>query len=1232
MLPSGHPSGPSYSSKSVAGAAVGADPVTFAADTPSLECQDHADLIPPCPKFSIRDYVLDSRSKGIKRSWPFHPQSLELCLNCDVKDVLPPFEPPGLIRSRFSYTCIHFEQSAMCSEVDASAGLVKIKDASSSHVNTTAINFQSCRSVDESLGPSQYTPKEEGKTATEEGRNTNEPSHTTEFIQADQQDKVCTKAMRRIGVAVPSCRLKNLGSSHETSEKKCNLIVRSGSVTNIRQRKDVSSNSSSVSDPKAWKTCPVCEVFSSTSNTTLNAHIDQCLYAESNTELVVETVIVKPKVKQRKKQLMVEIYKTALPYTLEDLDRRNGTNWAIESSLRTSNKEVCTKKRSPEVVPFEARDDERDRDVYVDSNGIKIRILSKCSDAPLVFRDKLSLKKVAKHETGKSISMTKTFLESKTFRNEKFKVHGKKFNRLNHFNSQDQAYPDGDMHDDTSEEEPAMHTRKPAESTSCGGLETIKQRVCSKRVDIAKNFSRKLDSKASDSTQAFSPKSPEEMAITLEASDDDRGNGSSKLLGSIPRWSSNNLSSSSVMPKVPRSAAALAKRKIKEIGRREAYKSDNYDKARNSTLLKSSGVHRLSISNTRPSYDPNRVASTSKVLRKHRSVPRARKREFSPFISGLVHGFGQQHELDHRHVNKKFGVTNNDTPKKVVKRTQEDTADNGVSYGIDVSALGQGNDQYDVAQQTTDTNMDFEGEEPATRVQYASASRNTHEDCCSVISSGSLSPENSNTDDDVLAKGNVAREDPCSTEQSTHHTHVSNIVANNEMGERQTNAASTKESSASFTNNRDMAITTPQDNSSITSNRDDFNQDHGFLAFDRDLSDSPISIASTMPPPIALKDSSIKESEPGPSTVNVRTVQENMSGSSNKETKSMPLAREGEHLPNEKHYCCSCQASISRESQAHHETSTARSLTFTKEQVPQLDIGLRASSSFRSYQRTGRKANPCLDLHDQPSASKVSTESTMCFPSYTANYIRPSLQTPTPSPPSPMLRLMGKNLMVMNSQESGHPQAPSSEYAPRGNYMAPVGFMSPNYQHSDSAFINRTPAITSHQIPIPSVQAGNFVGPPFHGGSMVQFNHQSLQKPYRNVAPVMHHPAYMMNEVMMMKDSPVFRSGPQVGLLLPTGTYPASISVPNTTAPRPFYCLPSPIQILPKGSVDGSMPVFTNINPVIGVSTVSQSKQVRYRQSLHLTSSLGQSPEGYINPPVYYLQNLPQQLSNPNDQ
>lgn len=1236
MLSSEHPSGPSCSSKS-AGPGVSADPATSAAEEPAS--QDPRDLVQPYPKFSIRDYVFASRSKGIKRSWPFHPHSLELCLNHGVKDPLPPFEPPDLIRSQPLNTSRDFEQSAACPEAIISVGLVKNRDAGSSNEYTGDINFQSCQPVDESLAPTPYTSPEDGKSGIDQVGSTNESDHTDEAIPIDLQDNSCTKASRRTEVAVPLRRLRNIDSSCEPSEKKCKFVVKLGASTDIRRAEDIASNSSSISDPMASKTCPVCKVFASTSNTTLNAHIDQCLSAESNTEHV-ETVLVKSKVKPRKKRLMVDIYKTALPYTLEDLDRRNGTNWAVELAMSPVSKEVCTENRSPEVVSFDRRDDEREGDVYVDSNGIKIRILSKCNDVPLV-RDDLGSRKVAKHETGKGILMSKRMLKSKVLKNKKLKMHGKKYSKTSHLNSQVQAYPHDDINEETSEEE--QQAWNPSESTSNCGSRTMQRWVCSKRSDINKSLSRKHSGKTFDKVTpgaqksdrsimlgfndsqvpespagVFSSESPEYMATTSEAIGIEQSNGPSKVLRSIPTWSSKTHLQSTVMPKVPRSAAALAKRKIKEIGRREATKLDNYDIVRNHTSAKRSEARSLSFSTAGPSNGPNRLASTSKKIRKHRSPLRTGKRAFSPSSTRLVHGFGEEHEPDTSHVNKKFRVTSNEGPKKFLKHTEEDTADNDFSFASDMPVSGQQNDQYDVAQETEGTQMDCEGEDAETDVPYDSVSRSDPADCCNQISDVSLSPENNRTaDDDVLVEGySVALEDPDFSEQLAHG-HESNSAANNEMDEWQMEPTSTKESSPCLTSNRDMGPGGPQDNSSITSNGENSNQEHG-LPLGRDSLDSPISTASTMSPQAALKDSRTNEEEPGPSTG--RTVEEQITGCLNQETKSIPVATEGEQLPNEKPFRCSCQENISRES---HQSAVARPmLNFTGKQVPQLHIGLRASSSFSTYQRTSTKPNPCLDSHDHLLAAKVSAESTISLPSYATDCISPSLQTQLPSPSNPILRLMGKNLMVMNNEESLHPQAPSSDYILRGNYTAPVGFMPPNYQHlSNSAFINMPPTTASHQIPLPSVQAGSFVAPPLHGGSVMQSDHHSQQKSYRNIMPVMHHPTYMMKEVIVINDSPERRSEPQASMPFPPAT-PPTLSVPNNMPPHPFYRLPPQSPVLPRERAVGSMPVYTNVGSVVGVNSSSQGSQTEVANPYMPNPFFVQSRTGYINPPVYYSQNL----------
>ncbi|CAA0832501.1 Unknown protein [Striga hermonthica] len=118
-------------------------------------------------------------------------------------------------------------------------------------------------------------------------------------------------------------------------------------------------------DKMASNVCPVCKMFSSSSNTTLNAHIDQCLSIKWTSN---PKQMIKHRIKPKKTRLMADIYKTALCCTLEDLDRRNGTNWALNLGCQ-------------EDQDLGARDVNGDADdVYVDSKGTKVRTLSELGD------------------------------------------------------------------------------------------------------------------------------------------------------------------------------------------------------------------------------------------------------------------------------------------------------------------------------------------------------------------------------------------------------------------------------------------------------------------------------------------------------------------------------------------------------------------------------------------------------------------------------------------------------------------------------------------------------------------------------------------------------------------------------------------------------------------------------------------------------------------------------------
>jgi hypothetical protein len=283
--------------------------------------------------------VNKSRSNGIGTCWPFSPKFLQHCLKNGVKELLPPFEQPHLIRNH--------------------------------HIPVTP-----------QLDPSI--------TFLHEGRELNPDKNINRVTEKLQSVVIKDKKKRNNGA-------KKVKGPSELPEKKCKLFVKlSCSVPGTRRAEVLASNNSAAIDQMASKVCPVCKTFSSSSNTTLNAHIDQCLSMGSTKRFELDAL--KPKIKPRKKKLMAEVYATALHYTLEDLDLRNGTNWAASSvhvdPIDTLGEPVRSNLKEPEKprqVTIELRGKDREDAVYVDSNGIKMRILSKPNDTPassfLVSRD-----------------------------------------------------------------------------------------------------------------------------------------------------------------------------------------------------------------------------------------------------------------------------------------------------------------------------------------------------------------------------------------------------------------------------------------------------------------------------------------------------------------------------------------------------------------------------------------------------------------------------------------------------------------------------------------------------------------------------------------------------------------------------------------------------------------------------------------------------------------------------
>ncbi|KAI3820428.1 hypothetical protein L1987_07975 [Smallanthus sonchifolius] len=228
----------------------------------------------PQSSFSIRDYTFNLRSKNIACNWPFSRKTLQICLQHEVKNILPPFQ-----------------------------SLESLRNNSSNQEIISSCNGKS-----------------------------------------------------NLELILESRKSKNLG---QTKSKKPVLG---------------SSRKTETETVMASKICPVCKIFSSSSNTTLNAHIDQCLSGESTMNWTANPeVIIKHRIKPRKMRLMVDIYKTAPHCTVEELDARNGTSWANNSSFPDQEIEFHREQEKEERASTTIVDHEGA--VYSDTNRTEVQIL-----------------------------------------------------------------------------------------------------------------------------------------------------------------------------------------------------------------------------------------------------------------------------------------------------------------------------------------------------------------------------------------------------------------------------------------------------------------------------------------------------------------------------------------------------------------------------------------------------------------------------------------------------------------------------------------------------------------------------------------------------------------------------------------------------------------------------------------------------------------------------------------
>ncbi|KAI3703122.1 hypothetical protein L6452_28878 [Arctium lappa] len=269
----------------------------------------------PLPNFSIRDYVFGSRCKDISCNWPFSHENLQLCLQYGVKNLLPPFQSLDLINNPSRSRC----------------------------------------GVENRLPDEEIVTSSDGKLM-----------GSIEFESHLEKD---------LKKSHPASSEKTLNTTNRTTVKKHKLFMKLNS--GVEPVEEVTPNNFIVSETMlASKVCPVCKTFSSSSNTTLNAHIDRCLSEESSMKWTTNSkIIVKHRIKPRKTRFMVDIYKTAPCCTVEELDRRNGTSWATNSNFPDQELEFQAEEKKEEVT-FAPEVNDHEGSVYIDTNGTKVRILS----------------------------------------------------------------------------------------------------------------------------------------------------------------------------------------------------------------------------------------------------------------------------------------------------------------------------------------------------------------------------------------------------------------------------------------------------------------------------------------------------------------------------------------------------------------------------------------------------------------------------------------------------------------------------------------------------------------------------------------------------------------------------------------------------------------------------------------------------------------------------------------
>ncbi|XP_074559475.1 uncharacterized protein LOC141815428 [Curcuma longa] len=1254
------------------------------------------------PNFSIRDYVFASRRQGIEASWPFAPQFLKFCLKHGVKELLPPFEHPDILRAN----CLIKLEAV----TQPTAGLEAETVSSNLDIITPIIGDQSDEdpsSVPKDLGltlkepvlaPSIHPSPKETKSTSNFGLFVNELSHSDAGIPStsrtsQQTEEILSQNGNPLSVSLdrstttqsqcevsdPSRALEKL---REPLAKRNRLIIKLASCSETRLTEDAVNNSGMILHPMASKVCPVCKTFSFTSNTTLNAHIDQCLSMESNSKGVQNNVSIY-KVKPKKKRLMVDIYASSHCCTLEDLDKRNGTNWSSEMAIMTmptNGVDVLTKRQ---VSPIHSEYD-RTEPVYVDSHGIKLRILSKLNEQE-VSHEKFKLRKQAKESKARealSINKKKQFAS----KHMKLKAQNEKCFSSNFMKSQIHVT---DKLDFNTENHQKNGKCLPKERDKIITFATVKQWARAKRSQVRKksaiedncgtsedmvpsHMNVQLDSGNSPDikTQAetFS-RSSEELTgssktqkvnfINKACSMDEERHGSTELPQPNSIHSEDLTATNSLVLKLSRSSgsftcSSVLKLKEKDVGIRERSNSTSNRK----TVMKAQrGSASAPNDNDTTKWQFEKSSISKKLCR---TVPKGELPPLSNASSSSPAGYGSLLRVD----GKETIGSNQCSARRNNTMFGEGAMNDVIAQHPNIIEYQENNNSTNLSSQTQfhETEIESSGMQMEISESRDDTTRPSMENTVPVV--------HDSVNSEKVAPCLGAELDSCQSEEHASEAHIEQFKQHfkyqekfqgdsnsNEMGDQQiklaevrgrndshsarpgllTDTVSLHESSGCLTCHNDE----PERSSSINSIRITASHSKN-VSTEREPSGSPISTESTisLPSPLDFKFQGAEKLSRAtcvndyhisviPSAKSIEVAQERNLENIEHETKDSMPDKELHLCEDDNCLCISCREKIDKDSILFRQNGADR--TTTSKLVSDLSIGPRNSSCFTLYQNHNDNMinNSEIGPPEKLTLLKSSPDLSVNFPTCSNTCSpRPSLQSQNHSVSSPMLRLMGKNLLVQNCDEvvqsqpafnstqqvnlSGSEYELTDKHTKQGNFQ---------YQHNH--LVARPPRTlcqtvppVDHQIPLNLPRrpiGGGFTWAPVQPGCTAKLNQQIQQWQLLKDPHLSHQ---IMDQVIVIDDPP-HENDARGFLTSSASNFPPPNSVHHPLPHTSFSCYPLQNQM-----VEHVRPLFPNAYSSASASFMSQKITSENQGPLVPSPTLFQSLPGQRAPVTYYSRNL----------